>query len=228
MDNNSYKKYVNQFDQDICFIISSGTSLYDLYKHNSFQNIFNYYNITVNTAFLLTDNYSKMFWVSCDCSVRRWNYWNDIVKSDVNKLLKYGSWSKYTGDLEKYDFFEERNDLDFRKHGAIGCSTGPAAIDLGIQFGFKKIILFGFDGVDKKGKTHFWQYFSQKERPYVVQGTKVPLSIEKKLFKYNSEMYYHLNEFALNKRIKIYNCNKYSTYDYFEFINYDEVFNLID
>lgn len=227
MIKNSYIKYIDKFRGQTCFIVSSGTSLFELSQEENFKDIFNYNNILVNTSFLLSENYEKTFWVSCDRSVRRWSYWNEIKNSNINKLLKYQSWNGYTDEIDKFDFFVERDDLDVNKLGAIGISTGPAAIDIAIQMGFYTIILLGFDGIDRKGKTHFWQYWPKSKQPFVTEGTKVPVVIEKRLFYDNIKAYNWLSDFAKINNINIYNCNKYAKYDSFEFINYEDIWRLI-
>jgi len=109
-------------------------------------------------------------------------------------------------------------------------SSIPASIDLALQLGCKKIILFGVDHNTIKGRHHFWQLlYDRNDRP-TANDPLIYDSWEKqqRVFKFNNKAYKALRKFADYKKAEIYNCSSITKVTAFDRITIDYAFKLIE
>jgi len=141
---------------------------------------------------------------------------------NINELL-YGEGCKEPEtDSEK--------DIAIKKDERALCaiSSIPSAIDLAIQMGCKKIFLLGVDHYMAGGKSHFWDYLPERERPRVsVGGFRATHRMQKAMFEENMKTYAALDRFAQKKNAKIFNCNDKSRVKSFDKISFDEALEMI-
>jgi len=232
---NTYLQLRDKHKGQTAFILGCGPSLYSFYK--SKKTCWGIFDtnvvIAVNSSIIMavdklkwyTGNDYYRYFISNDSLCMRWSWWVKVQESKCIKIVR-NSWEKYKDQLEGFLFFEPRptkeDVINSDDIGLAYCASIPSAIDLSIQMGVKKILLFGVDHCTIDGKDHFWQYFHVFKQPFQVRPAQGSFSQQKKVFDFSIGTYKALKEFADNKKCKIYNCSINSELDIFEKIQFDD------
>lgn len=233
---NTYLSLLNKHKGKSCIILGAGPSLNDLCMSYRFEKILDHVIISVNSAFIPLAKFEldleKHYWVSCDSLCRYWSYFDVVKKSKCIKVVR-SSWSKYRGELDNFLYFEPRPTsegiVNPKDYGLCYSSSCLAALDLSLQMGCKKIILFGVDQNNIKGKHHFWQLlYSRKDRPTASKNIYDSWEKQKKVFEFNNKAYKALRKFADYKKAEIYNCSSITKVTAFDRITIDYAFKLIE
>lgn len=146
----------------------------------------------------------------------------DGAPQNINELL-YGEGCKEPDTDEEHD-----NAIKVDEKALCSISSIPSAIDLAIQMGCKKIFLLGVDHYMAGGKSHFWDYLPQRERPRVsVGGYRATHRMQKAMFEENMKTYNSLNKFAEKKGAKIFMCNHNSRVKAFDKIEFDDALEMV-
>ena len=233
---NTYLSLLNKHKGKLCIILGAGPSLNDLCMSSRFADITDHVVISVNSAFMPLVKFEldpeKHYWVSNDTLCRRWSYWKDVEKSNCTKVVR-NSWKKYREVMTNTFFFSPRPTLEGKVNpmdvGLCYPFSGVSALDLSLQLGCKKIILFGIDQNIIHGKHHFWQLYDRKNRPIddkplIVDSWKK----QNKVFESNSKSFAALKKFADYKKAEIYNCSSITKVTDFDRISIDYAFKLIE
>lgn len=232
---NTYIKLTDKHRGGLAFILGAGPSLYNLCIDKRFPNILNHIVISVNSAFMPLEkfklNSEKHYWVSNDTLCRRWSYWKNVDKSECTKVVR-DSWKKYQGSMKNTFYFSPRpTSEDVVKPNDIGlcyCSSVPTSIDLAIQMGCKKIILFGVDHNTFDRRHHFWQLlYDRQDRPTANANIYDSWKKQNKVFEFNDKAYKALRKFANYKEVEIYNCSDITKVNAFDRISIDYAFKII-
>lgn len=233
--NNTYTKLINKHKGEVAIILGAGPSLYNLCVSHHFREILDHVVISVNSAFMPLSKYKldleKHYWVSNDTLCRRWSYWEDVEKSNCTKVVR-DSWLKYKEVMDNTFFFSPRptseDVINSDDTGLCYCSSGVSALDLSIQMGCKKIFLFGVDHNDSSGRHHFWQLlYDRKNRPTANANIYDSWSKQKKVFEFNNKAYNALHDFALQKKVEIFNCSSMTKVKIFVNLSIDSAFKII-
>ena len=233
LKNYSILKNINENSK--AFIVSSGLSINDIINDKNYNSIFDSVVIAINSSIIsvpwMLGNDDKRYWISCDCSVRDWDFFDRVKKSFCKKLIKKESWEPYFQLIPDFYQFSNRSSYNL-DDGLDGTSSGPSAIDLAIQLGCNFIYLLGFDGFSIGKKTHYWEeWVSNKQPKYKNRNTSQLsgswLSSQEKIFDKNILSYQELNKIAISKNVKIYNCSLKSKINIFEKIDFDKIFRKI-
>lgn len=213
-----------------CFILGSGTSLYNvdlsgIHKHNV---------ICVNASILLVDwdkgDPANRFWISNDAFCRQWSYWKNIIKSKSTKIVR-DSWRSFFSELRGFYVFSPRPTkatiVEPNDTGLCYCSSVPSAMDLAIQMGCKNIFILGVDQYAKGNLRYFWEYWDKNDRP-VFKRSMHPISHQSKIWTMDQAVYANLNEFAKIKNAHIYNCSKHSKVKTFDKISLEEAYAIAE
>jgi hypothetical protein len=233
---NTYTELIDRHKGKLCVILGAGPSLYDLCISHHFTEILNHVVISVNSAFMplakLELDPEKHYWVSNDTLCRRWSYWKDIEKSKYVKVVR-DSWLKYKKVMTNTLYFSPRptseDIIDPNDTGLCYCSSVPTSIDLAIQMGCKKIILFGVDQNDCDGRHHFWQLLYDRNNRPTANNPLIYDSWKKqqKVFEFNNKAYKALKKFADLKNVEIYNCSSITKVTAFDRISIEYAFKMI-
>ena len=233
--NNTYTKLIDKHDGEICFILGAGPSLYNLYESPYFEKILNHVVISVNSAFMPLSQFDldteKHYWISNDTLCRRWSYWKDVDKSKCTKVVR-DSWLKYRKEMSNTYFFSPRptseDVVNSQDIGLSYCSSVCSSLDLAIQMGCKKIILFGVDQNTSRGRHHFWQLlYDRKDRPTANANIYDSWDKQNKVFEFNNKAYKALRKFADFKNAEVYNCSNITKVTAFDRISIDYAFEII-
>ena len=105
----SYSELIDAHEDENCFILGAGTSLFKIMKHKDYQKVFdNNVNITINASILATEweegNPDKRYWTSNDVACMHWTYWEKVLESNCKKLIR-DSWKDRHDDLKDYEEF---------------------------------------------------------------------------------------------------------------------------
>lgn len=232
---NTYLSLQNKHGGKFCIILGAGPSLYDLCISSHFEKILDNVVISVNSAFMplakLELNPEKHYWVSNDILCRRWSYWSDVDRSNCTKVVR-DSWCKYRETMTNTLFFSPRptseDVVNPKDIGLCYCSSCVSALDLSLQLGCKKIILFGVDQNDTRGKHHFWQLlYNRKDRPTANANIYDSWEKQEKVFEFNNKAYKALRKLADFKKAEIYNCSNITKVTNFDRISIDYAFKMI-
>ena len=232
---NTYLSLQNKHVGESCIILGAGPSLYDLCMSYHFEDIMDHVVISVNSAIMPLVKFEldpeKHYWVSNDTLCRRWSYWKDVEQSKCTKVVR-DSWLKYKEVMMNTLFFSPRpTSEDVVNPNDVGlcyCSSVPSSIDLAIQMGCKRIILFGVDHNDSSGRHHFWQLlYDRKNRPTANANIYDSWDKQQKVFEFNNKAYKALQKFANIKKAEIYNCSNMSKVDVFDRISIDYAFKIV-
>jgi len=225
----SYKDLLNAHNEETCFIIGSGTSLYEQSSSSCFAKIFDHVVIAVNAGIILClwqdGEPNKRFWISNDASVRHWSFWPKVKSSKSIKVVR-NSWEKYYDEIKDFYFFPPRpgkeDEINENEDGLAYCSSVPSALDLAIQMGCKRIYLLGVDHYLVGGKIYFWQYWPYLKQP---KGPFTPIKVQNNIYDINFSAFRALDVFAEKRGAKVFNCSKDSRVDAFEKIDFQEAMN---
>jgi len=232
---NTYLSLQNKHVGESCIILGAGPSLYDLCMSYHFEDIMDHVVISVNSAIMPLVKFEldpeKHYWGSNDTLCRRWSYWKDVEQSKCTKVVR-DSWLKYKEVMTNTLFFSPRpTSEDVVNPNDVGlcyCSSVPSSIDLAIQMGCKRIILFGVDHNDSSGRHHFWQLlYDRKNRPTANANIYDSWDKQQKVFEFNNKAYKALQKFANIKKAEIYNCSNMSKVDVFDRISIDYAFKIV-
>lgn len=222
--------YNNIHKNQICFILGSGTSLYNISKNKNFTNIFIQQNIKVmaiNSSILLfPQNYQNGYFTSNDSSIRLWSYWNLIKSSKCKKIVR-DSWKKHQSQLDdSFSYFSPRPEPQYiinqNDQGLCSISSVPSAIDLAIKMGFSKVYLLGLDNYILNGYSYFWEFWPKNKQPK-NNGYYMPHKNQINMFDKNQLGYLNLQKFAQSRKCKIYCCNTESQVKAFQKINFQDI-----
>ena len=166
----SYEEFINKHEGETACVVGAGTSLFEAdldFIHNSVV-------FSVNSSILLmpweSGSSDKRYWVSNDAGVTKWTYWEKVMSSKCNKIIR-NSWEKNYNGFDLTDFYKfcpRPTSEDIINENDIGlayCSSVPSSVDLAIQMGCKRIFIFGADQYMVNNKSHFWEYWPIKDRP---------------------------------------------------------------
>lgn len=228
-----YDKFIDAYCNQSVFILGAGVSLYNIYKHPNFSDIFSHINISVNSSISILPwedgNCEKRHWISNDSATRLWDYWEKVKSSKANKIIRT-SWEKYYNQIPSdFYIFDVRKDnvpLDFQEKKLVGCSSVPTAIDFALQAGCSKIFLLGVDHYFYNNKSHFWQFLPLKDQP-TTKGFKATLPMQSRIFAINQKIYHNLKGFADYKKATVYNCNPNSAVKAFDKITFDDAIKTV-
>lgn len=226
--------YQKDFDGKACNIIAAGPSLLEFNRDICNQR----HCFIVNSAILFADWFEEgdyeRFWVSNDSLCLRWSYWDKVVRSKCNIVIR-DSWCKYI-DLvpSRAKFFSPRKsntDLIEEDNGLCYCSSVPTCIDMAIKFNFNKIYLYGLDH-DPVFTGYFWDSWKSDEKPKQVidfskerkfltapVALKQPVDQRLSVWKENIDCFESLKKVAYKKEVQIINMNMNSKVNIFEKIN---------
>lgn len=222
-----------EFNGAECCVLGAGSSLLNFEK-KSFDNM---HCFAVNSAIMYLDwedsgKYSR-FWLSNDALCLRWTYWDKVVRSKCNIVVR-DSWCKYSDILpENVKFFKPRSsntDLENNSDdGLCFCSSVPTCIDMALQFGFKKIYLYGVDH-DSSDVGYFWDKWKtehkprqvvdfSKDRKFFTQplALKQPLDQRIKVWEENMRCFDSLEKYSNIFNASIVNMNEKSSVKSFKF-----------
>ena len=206
--NNTYIELADKHVGEICIILGAGPSLYDLCVSSYFSKILNYVVISTNSAFMPLSKFDldseNHYWVSNDVLCKKWTYWKDVESSNCTKVVR-DSWLKYRKVMKNTLYFKPRpTSEDVVNPNDIGlcfCSSCVSAVDLAIQMGCKKIILFGVDHNDINGKHHFWQLlYDRKHRPTANANIYDSWRKQNKVFDINNKAVFISGTFVVEEK----------------------------
>lgn len=226
--------YQKEFDGQSCNIIAAGPSLLEFEKSICNQR----HCFIVNSAILFAnwdeESIYKRFWVSNDSLCLRWSYWDKVVSSKCNIIVR-DSWYKYIDLLpSRVKFFTPRSNntnLNDEDEGLCYCSSVPTCIDMAIKFNFKNIYIYGLDH-DSKHTGYFWESWNSEDKPkHIIDFSKgrnfstAPVALKQPVdqrlavWKENVDCFQALNKLAIEKEVSIINMNKNSKIDVFKKVN---------
>jgi|TARA_Y100000034_G_scaffold118699_1_gene159643 hypothetical protein len=228
---NITKSYIEIPNDDIRgkpgFVIGAGHSLSGI----NISSIFDHSVFSVNSSIILmpwsSGSSRKRFWVSNDSLCMKWSYWDKVVSSNCNKIVRT-SWLKYLNKLDDFYFFHPRRTsegvIEDDDSGLAYCSSVPTSLDMAIKMGVNPILLLGVDHNFSKNHngTHFWHNLPKKEMPTAKSGGPPPKTSQYKVFLYNNLAYRALSKFAESRGVKVINCNPASSVNEFEKINFKD------
>jgi hypothetical protein len=232
---NTYVELLDKHKGETALILGAGPSLYDLCMSYRFAEIADHVVLSVNSAFMPLSKYEldpeKHYWVSNDTLCRRWSYWKDVENSNCTKVVR-DSWLKYKEVMTNTFFFSPRptsedvvNPMDI---GLCYCSSVPTALDLAIQMGCRKIILFGVDHNVSRGRHHFWQIlYNKKDQPTANANIYDSWRKQQKVFEFNNKAYKGLKKIADLKNVEIFNCSNMTKVDVFDRISVKYAFKML-
>tara|TARA_Y100000034_G_C6869179_1_gene396552 strand:+ start:499 stop:1209 length:711 start_codon:yes stop_codon:yes gene_type:complete len=209
------------------FIVGSGASLSGL----DLTDIFSYTVFSINSSIMLmpwkAGDIHNRFWVSNDALCMGWSYWDKLMSSRCNKIVRT-SWLKHFDRVKDFYFFHPRSTsegvVDEKDDGLAYCSSVPTSLDIAIKLGINPIFLLGVDhnfpGTNKG--SHFWHNFPVKSWPTRKAGGAPPRASQSKVFLYNNMAYGALSGFARHNDIRIFNCNPKSSVNDFEKIEFKD------
>lgn len=222
-----YNILKNKHKNEIAFVCGAGTSFLNIINSPHFNLLDKHVVISVNSsiiAFDWSDYQDNKYWISNDSAVIQWDYWQKVLKSKCNRIIR-DSWEKYYKQIpdDFYVFSPRKNDIIINdENRLVGVSSVPTAIDLAIQLGCKKIFLLGVDHYSLDGKTHFWEFFPKDKQPR-TKGYKASEQMQNKIFRLNMNVYKELLRFSRDLNIDIINCNENSAVNYFNKINFEKI-----
>jgi len=220
-----------EFDGGDCCILGAGPSLSlaDLSATTSMP------CFAVNSAILgvewsLPSKHGR-FWVSNDALCLRWTYWDKVVKSACDVIVR-DSWCKYRDLLPaRTKFFKPRSsniNLDGTEEGLCYCSSIPTCIDIAIQFKFKNIYIYGLDH-DGSNTGYFWDQWNENKKPRQVidfngersfytkpVALRQPQEQRLAVWRENIDCFKALNDHAQKNGVNIINMNKNSSVNIFD------------
>lgn len=230
---NTYTKLINKYkNNEKCYVIGAGLSLHKLIYNKDFIKIQDSVVITVNSAILamkwekgIQDN---RYFVSDDFIVTKWSYWNSVLSSKCNKVIR-SSWVKHKDEIKGFNeffIFEPRNTpeniINYNEKALAYASSVLSSIDLALQMGCKKIYLLGVDHYTDGWRSHFWQYWTYSKWP---KGPLSPITQQKESFNHNIQAFEALKGFADYLGAEIYNCSKDSKVEVYKKIDFKETIN---
>lgn len=219
------------FASDVAFVVGCGTSVAHI-ESKLLSVIHSHTVLTTNSGILLmpweNGDSKNRFWISNDSSVRNWSYWDKVLSSRCNKVIR-SSWRKHHSTMTgSFYEFEPRstseNIIDSSERRLAYCSSIPTCIDFAIQAQCKEIYLIGVDHYASNGNTHFWQLWPKHKRPH--RGNRsAPNGVkgQQKAFRMNMGAFDALCSFAHEKGCLIYNCNEKSEVKSFPFVSFADV-----
>lgn len=122
----SYEQLIDLHNGQNAFILGAGTSLFKITKDKNYNEIFNHVVVTINSSIIATnwkdgDSYGR-YWTSNDVCAMLWSYWQQVVDSNCNKVIR-SSWEKH------YDSFRPYEDLFFEFSPRTGWDGAPQNIN---------------------------------------------------------------------------------------------------
>jgi hypothetical protein len=198
----------------LAFIIGAGTSLFDVMNLDDFASIHNHVVVSVNSSFIIMPWHAGepdcRYWISNDALCRRWSYWPSVKTAKANRIVR-SSWGVYYDEIpDFYQFWPRPTSegvISPEDDGLAYCSSVPTSIDLCIQMGCKKIVLFGVDQYMTDGKSHFWQFWPEAQQPKPTGMKLATRSAQRYAFHFNNIAYPALDKFAKIRGVSIYNGN---------------------
>ena len=231
----SYLRLKGKHTGENAFIIGAGPSLYKELTNKRLDNRINdHVVVAVNSSCIIMDwdqgSSYKRYWISNDALCRRWSYWEGLKKSKCIKVVR-DSWERYYKEIPDFLQFSPRPTsegvINPEDEGLCYCSSVPSAVDLCLQMGCKRVFVLGVDHSVLKGKTHFWQFFDTKDRPFRFDRGMATLGEQNNAFRYNDLAYPALRGFADRLGAKVYNCNPNSrAIDVFDKIELEEALRM--
>ena len=221
----------------LCFIYGGGPSL----SHVDETKIKSYISITVNSGFL--KNKDCDYFVSDDCAISGWSYFEDIWKYRCKKLLykdRFFYTCKNKNDVIFYphtwwyspsDKQYNLDGLKLNKDGpVVGARTSMgSAVHLAYIMGCNPVVLLGNDCNIVNGNRYFWQSWEKSKWPYRVKGGNFNkksqnMGFDQKSFieYWNSFSYINKKYDILGKDINIIDCSD-SILDCFPKMNINEI-----
>ena len=225
----------NEFIGNSCCIVGAGPSLNET-NPKFFHSMPCF---AVNSAILKMewekDGDYERFWVSNDALCLRWSYWDRVVSSKCNIVVR-DSWLKHEDIIPKRsNFFTARKsntELDDIDEGLCYCSSVPTCIDMAIKFKFSVIYLFGIDH-NESNHGYFWSSWDKsrkpmqvvdysRERKFLTQPVTLvePRNQRSIVWNENKKCFDALSIYANSKNVKIYNMNPKSSISSFEFYSH--------
>lgn len=107
-----YSEFIGKHEGEVGFVLGAGTSLFNITRHKKYKEIFNHVVVSINSSILATEwqegSAEKRYWTSNDVCCLHWSYfWNNVLKSNCNKLIR-DSWKhKHEEFAEHIDSFYE-------------------------------------------------------------------------------------------------------------------------
>ena len=209
------------------FIVGSGPSVSRL----DISSIFDHVVFSVNSSIMLMQWDEGVsdgrFWVSNDALCMGWSYWDKVLSSKCNRVVRT-SWLKHFDRVRDFFFFHPRltpeDVVDSKDDGLSYCSSVPTALDMAIKLGINPIFLLGVDHnfVSMNNGSHFWHNLPRREWPTRAAGGASPRCAQSKVFLYNNMAYGALFDFARSKGISILNCNIRSSVKCFKKISFED------
>lgn len=107
-----YSEFIGKHEGEVGFVLGAGTSLFSIMKHKRYKEIFDHVVISINSSILATDweegDSNKRYWTSNDVCCLHWSYfWNKVLRSNCNKLIRNSWQHKHKEFLDHIDSFYE-------------------------------------------------------------------------------------------------------------------------
>jgi len=228
----------NLHENEKCFVIGAGPSLYGLDSSVLEKHVV----IAVNSSVVIfkwcKGEPDRRFWVSNDTLCMRWDYfWTQVLRAQCNRVVRT-SWSRYDKKIEGHGFryfrprksgADDGKSLSASDGGLCSISSVPTSIDLAILLGCKKIFLLGVDHKMLNAKSHFWQFWPVKKWPKRKDRNRFfrpEQSHQTAVFEKNMAVYKALDIYAKENGVEIYNCTKRSVIKSFPKITLDEALEM--